>query len=290
MNDAPLVSIIIPCYNCELYVNEAVASIQNQTYKNIEIIITDDCSIDSTFSILQGIAKRDKRLKIFRNEKNLNIVKTLNNMLNIAKGKYIARMDADDVSLQERIERQVNFLENHSDYGMCGCSAWHINELGKKIGESLLPFSNNDIQYYKYFASPFYHPTIMIRAEIYLQERYNEDYLYAEDYDLWLRLLKRTKGENLHERLFCYRILKTSVSQKRNSRIIQQNLSNELQNLNRLDYVLKIKNVRAKSNLSLMLIKLRIAKLFCNPKLFIIILCMLFYLICIKIKWRIFYR
>ena len=97
----PLVSVIIPCYNAEKYVESAIRSIMNQTYKNLEIIITDDCSTDDTLEILQKLAKEDSRIKLYKNETNLKIVKTLNNMISQANGKYIARMDADDISLLE---------------------------------------------------------------------------------------------------------------------------------------------------------------------------------------------
>ena len=111
----PLVSVIIPCYNAEKYVEEAVRSIMTQRYKNIEILVTEDCSTDNTLKILKNLEKEDSRIKVIQNKKNLKIVKSLNNMINIAQGKYIARMDADDISLPERIEKQVRFMEENPD-------------------------------------------------------------------------------------------------------------------------------------------------------------------------------
>ena len=111
----PLVSVIIPCYNAEKYVEEAVRSIMTQTYKNIEILVTEDCSTDNTLKILKNLEKEDSRIKVIQNKKNLKIVKSLNNMINIAQGKYIARMDADDISLPERIEKQVRFMEENPE-------------------------------------------------------------------------------------------------------------------------------------------------------------------------------
>ena len=108
----PLVSVIIPCYNAEKYVEEAIRSIMTQTYSNLEIIVTDDCSSDNTLMILETLAAEDSRIKVIKNEKNLKIVKSLNNMIEVAQGKYIARMDADDISLPERIEKQVSFLDS----------------------------------------------------------------------------------------------------------------------------------------------------------------------------------
>ncbi len=121
----PLVSVIIPCYNAEKYVEQAVRSIMNQTYKNLEILITDDCSTDASFAILQKLAEEDARIKLFRNTENQKIVRTLNALVERATGKYMARMDADDISLAKRFERQAAFLEANPDIAICGTNAWH---------------------------------------------------------------------------------------------------------------------------------------------------------------------
>lgn len=204
----PLVSVIIPCYNAEKYVEAAVRSIMNQTYKNLEILCCDDCSTDRTFSILQELADEDSRIKLFKNETNQKIVKTLNNLVSLANGKYIARMDADDISLPKRIEKQVEFLETHSDIAFCGTNAIIIDENSKKTGKTSLPIIAEDNKFFLQFYSTFFHPTVMIRSEIYKQNLYDEDFLYAEDYELWARLFfqENLKGENLSEKLFEYRI------------------------------------------------------------------------------------
>lgn len=167
LKNNPLVSVIIPCYNAEKYIEQAVHSIIKQTYKNLEIIVTDDCSTDKTFEILQRLAKEDSRIKLYKNETNLKIVKTLNNQISQVNGKYIARMDADDISLPKRIEKQVEFLENHTDYGFCGTNAYHIDENGKTIGKSVLPETFEDNKFFLKFYSTFYHPTVMIRSDVY---------------------------------------------------------------------------------------------------------------------------
>ena len=214
--NSPLVSVIIPCYNTEKYVEQAVRSIMNQTYKNLEIILTDDCSTDGTFTILQKLAEEDSRIKLNRNETNLKIVKTLNNMILQATGKYIARMDADDISLPERIEKQVDFLEQNSDFSFCGSNAFLIDESGKKKGKTLLPVDADENRYFLKFYSTFFHPTVMIRSEIYKQNLYDENFLYGEDYELWCRLIfeENLKGFNLKERLFLYRIFNNQSSEK----------------------------------------------------------------------------
>lgn len=213
-NNAPLVSVIIPVYNTEKYVDVAVRSIMNQTYKNLEIIITDDCSTDRSFEILEKLAEEDSRIKLFKNETNLKIVKTLNKMIQQATGKYIARMDADDISLPERIEKQVYFLEKNPDYALCGTNAVFINEQSKKTGKTALPVSYEENRFFLQFYSTFFHPAVMLRSEVYKQNLYDEKFLYSEDYELWIRLFfsKNIKGVNLKENLFAYRLFESQTS------------------------------------------------------------------------------
>lgn len=212
--DRPLVSVIIPCYNASKYVEQAVRSVMEQTYQNLEIICCDDCSTDNTLEILEKLAVEDSRITIVKNDSNLKIVKTLNKLIGLAQGKYIARMDADDISLPERIEKQVSFLESNPEYGLCGTNAWHIDENGKKIGKSYLPVTHEENKFYLAYYSTFYHPTIMLRSCIYKNSFYSDDFLYAEDYELWCRLIfeENIKAINLLEKLFKYRFFKTQTS------------------------------------------------------------------------------
>lgn len=216
LKNNPLVSVIIPCYNTEKYVEQAVRSIMSQTYKNLEIIITDDCSTDGTFSILQKLAAEDSRIKLYKNETNLKIVKTLNNMILQANGKYIARMDADDISLPKRIEKQVLFLEQNSDFSFCGTNAYKIDENEKIVGKSFLPETFEDNKFFLKFYSTFYHPTMMIHSGVYKKNLYDQNFLYAEDYELWTRLIfkENLKGANLQDKLFLYRIFNNQSSEK----------------------------------------------------------------------------
>jgi len=241
IKNAPLVSVIIPVYNAEKYVEQAVRSIMNQTYQNLEILITDDCSTDGSFAILQKLAEEDARIKLFRNEYNQKIVRTLNALVERAAGKYIARMDADDISASKRIEKQVAFLEANPDIAICGTNAWHIDEKGKVLRCSHLASSNDDIQKYKLFACPFYHPTVLVNALIFKNNRYDEKYLYAEDFELWLRILANHKSINLKDRLLYYRVLPNSISSNSISQARQKQLSNSLY---RFDQILLIKKIR----------------------------------------------
>lgn len=210
----PLVSVIIPAYNAEKYVEHAVRSIMNQTYKNLEILVTDDCSTDNTLDILQKLAEEDARISIHHNEQNKKIVQTLNELVERAKGKYIARMDADDLALHNRIEKQIDYLETHSEIGICGTNAWHINESDKIIGISRLPETNEEIQKFKIYKCPLYHPSVVVRKDLLFKNRYDERYIHSEDYELWVRLSTKTKIYNLKERLLYYRIHTSQISKK----------------------------------------------------------------------------
>ena len=115
----PLVSVIIPCYNAEKYIEKSVRSILNQTYCNIEVLIADDASEDSSVDIIEMLKKEDSRIRLIKHQTNKKIVYTLNELIDIATGEYIARMDADDISLPERIEKQIRFMESHKNYAAC---------------------------------------------------------------------------------------------------------------------------------------------------------------------------
>lgn len=212
----PLVSVIIPAYNAEHYVESAVRSIMEQTYTNLEILCCDDCSTDKTFSILKKLAAEDSRIKILRNETNLGVVGTLNKLVSETSGTYIARMDADDICLTDRIARQIAFLQQNPQIDFCGCNAFHINDDGKTIGKTTLPESYDDVRFFLPYYSTFYHPAIFARAEVLKQNAYDKDFLHAEDYELWCRLIfaKGMKGANLKERLLKYRINLQGVSKQ----------------------------------------------------------------------------
>lgn len=214
----PLISVLIPCFNCEKYVETAVRSIMNQTYPNLEIFITDDNSTDGSWKILQKLAEEDERIHLFRNPANLKIVNTLNEMVSAAHGEYIARMDADDISLPTRIEKQIAFMESHPDVALCGTNVWRINEAGRKINNSRLPIDQEDCCFYlRYFCTVF-HPSILARAAVLKENHYSSDFLHAEDYELWCRLVYQKKFiiANLSEKLLLYRIRKNSICLKDN--------------------------------------------------------------------------
>ncbi|HXK49687.1 MAG TPA: glycosyltransferase family 2 protein, partial [Clostridiales bacterium] len=114
----PAISVIMSVYNSEQYLQESIDSILDQTFNDFEFIITDDCSTDGSFEIIKSYAMLDKRIKYFRNSENIGLTKSLNLMLDIAKGKYIARMDSDDISMPDRFSKQFDFMENNPEIGV----------------------------------------------------------------------------------------------------------------------------------------------------------------------------
>ena len=203
----PAISVIMTAYNTEKYIKEAIESILNQTFKDFEFIIVDDGSTDNTRLIIEEYAKKDRRIKILYNKKNLGIVKSLNKAIAIAKGKYIARMDSDDVSKLNRLEKQFVFMESNPKVGVCGTNFILINEKGKIIGWKSFPETNEKCKKAFFFRNPFGHYTVMIRKECFdIFGYYNNDFLYAEDLELWMRFGQKYKLYNLQKYLVYYRV------------------------------------------------------------------------------------
>lgn len=182
-----LVSAIIPVYNVEKYVREAIQSIQNQTYKNIEMIVIDDGSIDNTYKIVEKLAKEDNRIKLYKNEKNLKIVKTLNRALSLANGEYIARMDGDDISALDRIEQKVRFLEENKEFDLVGCSMKAIDVDGNVIGETIHYSDSEFLKSSLKFSTPVSHIWVA-RKSLYEKLNGYREMSGVEDYDFLLRM------------------------------------------------------------------------------------------------------
>ena len=213
----PLISIILPVYNAEKYLEESITSIINQTYKNLEIICLDDGSTDNSKEIIKHFAKNDKRIKIIENTHNLGLIKTLNKAIELANGEYIARMDADDISLPNRTEKQYKFLINYK-LDICDCQIKYINENNKVIKRSnFIPKTKYGIIFYSFFKTPLLHPTVLTKKEIFKNNLYNysKETIHCEDYELWTRLIqKNIKIGKLSEQLYIQIINNESVSNK----------------------------------------------------------------------------
>lgn len=210
----PLVSVLIPCYNVEDYVVEAVSSIMSQTYTNLEIIIVNDSSSDGTANKLDELAHRDSRIKIYTNDVNLKLIKTLNKGVDLCNGKYIARMDADDISFPIRIEKQVEFLEQNEDYDVVSTMFYTFRTGKAKRNLYINPVTYEELQAYLLFRSGICHPAVMVRKTLFteLGLKFEEKYLHVEDYALWSKALYCTKLANLNEPLLYYRVHEHQVS------------------------------------------------------------------------------
>lgn len=204
------VSVIMPVYNAEKYVALALQSVLDQTYTNFELLIYDDASTDNTINIIQSF--NDNRIKIIYKDKNTGYTNSLIQGVQLAKGKYLARMDGDDIMSPDRLKLQVEFLEANADYGIVGSFAETIAE-GKENQIWKYPIDDLDIKSYLISNSPFVHPLVMFRKCLLTDHNINYDPAYepCEDYKLWFELLKITKGKNLPCPLLKYRLHNTQT-------------------------------------------------------------------------------
>ena len=206
----PLVSVVMPVYNGGLYLQEAIDSILSQRYKNIEFIIVNDGSNDHTESII--LSNYDNRIRYFINKSNKGLIYSLNFAIEQAQGEFIARMDADDVATEDRIEQQVSFLMSNPEYGICGTNFIQIDTNGKLISKVSLPQTNRDAQTFLFFGNCFCHSSMMIKSSLIRIFQYREEFLVCEDYDLWSRMAKKTKVANLPHFSTFYRMHDKSFS------------------------------------------------------------------------------
>jgi hypothetical protein len=183
----PKVTVLMSVYNAEKYLHEAMDSILNQTFQDYEFIIVNDGSTDSTLGILQGY--RDPRISIINNPKNIGLTKSLNKGLKFAKGEYIARQDADDISLPGRLARQLNFMQAHPEVGGVGTWADIINPQGERLRTVQGPTNHDEICAHLLIHNPFVHTSMFVRRQTLGKVGgYQEELRYAQDYDLWWRL------------------------------------------------------------------------------------------------------
>ena len=181
-----LISVLMPVYNVERYIDEAVTSILNQTYTELELVIVDDCSTDATYTHLQKLAQTDDRIKLLRNDVNLKICKTLNKAYAISTGQYIARMDGDDISLPCRLEILKEYLDTHPTISLVGSQLISIDEYGKILSCKRYPCSSSAITKGNQHISSVPH-FWLARREIYERLTGYREIPYAEDYDFLLR-------------------------------------------------------------------------------------------------------
>lgn len=208
------ISVIMPVYNCELYVKEAIDSILNQTYTNFELLIIDDASTDKTIELVKEYL--DVRINLIEKPINTGLTNSLNLGLQLAEGKYIARMDGDDISLPERFAKQISFLETNREVILCG--SWF-----RIIGSDRVikvPEKHDEIKVAFLKGNCIAHPSVMIRKQALdaFQVVYDVSKEPAEDYDLWVRLMLIGKLHNLQEVLLDYRTHGEQVTKRQNAK------------------------------------------------------------------------
>jgi len=211
-NQNILISVVMSVYNGEDYLEEAIESILNQTYKNFEFIIIDDGSTDKSLGIIHRYKELDDRIILISRE-NRGLIASLNEGIKKAKGKYIIRMDADDISMPNRFQEQFDFMELNQDVVLCGSFA---EKFGIDKGIFLVPSSDKEIRETFVVHSPFIHPSVIIRHSTVKENKiiYNDKYLHAEDYKFWLELLKIGKVHNIKKVLLRYRTSQDQISNK----------------------------------------------------------------------------
>lgn len=210
----PLVSVILPVYNAGLYIRQTIESILSQTYQNFEFIIIDDCSTDNSWNIVQEYAKCYKQIKVYKNHKNLKSAKTVTRAIALAKGDFLARMDADDIALPDRLEKQVNYLLQHTDTVALGGQCILIDQDNNRIGEKLFPTSFDEVYKYIFQFCPVQQPTFMIAKKRLPKnfDYYSHGMTPVEDIELLFKLFRHGKVENLPDLLLMYRIHGKNVS------------------------------------------------------------------------------
>jgi glycosyltransferase involved in cell wall biosynthesis len=201
----PRVSVILAVYNGERFLSEAIDSILRQTFRDFEFLIVDDGSTDRTRDIIGSF--RDSRVTVVRNERNLGLSRSLNRALVMARGEYIARQDADDVSDPDRFAEQVRYLDHHPRVALLGTGYRHVDSHGAVAGATVLPRDDLDIRWEMFFSCPFVNSSVMWRRVPVHEQvgRYNEQFAYAQDNELWLRIAERFDVANLGRSLIKYR-------------------------------------------------------------------------------------
>ncbi len=212
---SPLVSVILAAHDAERFLRSALQSMLRQTLQDLELLVVDDGSTDATPDVLASFD--DPRLVVHRNDERLGLAASLNLALDRARGRYVARLDADDVALPQRLERQVARIGSMPGTVIVGTSVCAVDDADRPGTVHAMPATPLAVRWHLLFSSPFFHPTVLLDREVLEREelRYDPRFLESEDYDLWTRLLTTGDGANLVEPLVLYRVHPHQASQRR---------------------------------------------------------------------------
>lgn len=213
MSTTPPVTVLMPVYNGEKYIRAAIDSILHQTFTDFEFIIINDGSTDGTKEILEEYVRKDARIRLISRE-NRGLVASLNEGIDLAQSPLIARMDADDIAIETRLEEQVGYLNNHSEVVCVGSFFEVIDDNDRALTTLDAPTSNTDIQKELIKGhTVICHPTALMRKDAVIKVgKYKEEYYLVEDLDLWLRLGEEGELSNISKALIKYRVLLSSIS------------------------------------------------------------------------------
>ncbi len=211
----PLVSVLVAAHDGERFLGTAVRSALRQTVSDLELVVVDDASTDATDDVLAAID--DPRLVVLRNDTQQGLAASLNRGLDVCRGRYIARLDADDVAMPRRLERQLARLRSRPPVAIVGSGALELDEAGAVGDVHLMPAGTDAVRWASLFSSPFFHPSVLFDRDTLARHelRYDTEFLESEDYDLWTRLLAVADGDNVAEPLILYRVHAGQASRRR---------------------------------------------------------------------------
>ena len=226
MDRKPKITVIMSVFNGSKFLAESIQSILDQTFKEFEFIIINDGSTDNSLDIIRSFESADSRIKVI-SKLNEGLAKSLNTAISISKGEYIARMDADDISYKNRLEKQYEFMQKNKSIDLCGCSMDIIDELGNVTSEKIQASNNHEILKKRFFQSPILHITFFGKKLFFLKNNgYREEFKYAQDYDLVMRGIDAgAKICNIKHKLVQYRDYQQKIEPKK---FIQQFRMTEL--------------------------------------------------------------
>lgn len=213
MRDKPLVSVVMSVFNKDRYLHKAIESILGQTFRDFEFIIVNDASSDKTLPIIRSYMRKDKRIRLINNDHNLKIAHSLNIGISNALADLIARMDADDIALPQRLENQYLFLKKHPAVAIVGTNILIIDENEKEIWKRGYPTRSRDIKKIMFRYSPFAHPTVMFRKKIFQEfGGYDPRMIPCEDIDFWFKIGAKYNFGNIPKTLLKYTLSSASGS------------------------------------------------------------------------------
>lgn len=233
MNSNPTISVLMPMYNAEAYLGLAIESILNQSYQDFELVILNDGSTDKSLEI--ALSYQDKRIRVLENEGNLGLTRTRNRLFAEAKGKYVAWLDSDDIAHSARLEKQLTFLQKHTDYAFVASWARIIDGYGNATGGFLKSyFHDSNLPSLLLFVNYVVQSSVLMQKDLFPQEPYKLEFPPTEDYELWSNVVENHPIAILPEVLVDYRVHATNISFTQNERATQTVKLNHKNQLARL--------------------------------------------------------